>query len=100
MVLRLRMRKFRQHPRYTTNVNFQSEILPTDGSRLPIVRNGVFGGRRFWGSSQASDELDRAWTLHGFVPDVISHEQYIAGILAVRVGGPGLSQRQRVSTQR
>ncbi len=50
--------------RYKTNVNFQREIVPA-GCQLLETATSV--GRRFWGSSQASEALNYI-TLSAFGP--------------------------------
>jgi|ERR1039457_2102470 hypothetical protein len=47
-------------------IDIEIEIMPTDGTRLPIIVRNDFGTSPYLGSSKPSNALDRAWTLHCF----------------------------------
>jgi hypothetical protein len=49
-----------------TNIGNGSDVVPTDGTRLPIDEAETSACRRFLGSSQPSKALGHAWTLHCF----------------------------------
>jgi hypothetical protein len=48
--------------------------VPTDGTRLPILRSGDFGRSPFFGQLSAKQFVDRARTLRRYYPGVCSDE--------------------------
>jgi hypothetical protein len=49
-----------------TNVDFEIEIAPADGIRLPFLGSGDFGTSPFFGSSSQGDLPDRSSTYHSW----------------------------------
>jgi hypothetical protein len=47
-----------------TNVDFQIEIAPADGIRLPMGKAETSVGRRFWAALSQDNLLDRGSTYH------------------------------------